>query len=413
MLRILHTSDWHLGLELGGHSRLAEQEAFLDWMLETCVRLSADVLLVCGDVFDVLNPPIEAQSLLARFLVAFRQSLPAARAILVSGNHDSASRLEIPGPFGQALGGLHLVGHWRSNEPHRHLLELKDRTGATGAVCLAMPFLRSQDLQVKLLDGESPEAARGRAIAEAYRSLGEAAARAYPGLPRIATGHLTVAGSQAAGSERILIGGVDSVPVDGLREGNAYTALGHIHRCQTAGSPHARYCGSPLAMDFDEADHRHVVLQVDLEPTGTVQVEEIPVPQPVPLLRLGGPERSWQDLSDEVRALELDAWAGLPPNLHPLVELSFREQGPVADLRSRCDALLEGLPLRLVGAPRLHRGESIPTPTAHHGEELDGRDAPLAILRRHWTRQHGVPVPDDIERCFTEVLEQVRAGGDP
>ncbi len=411
VLRILHTSDWHLGLELGGHSRLAEQERFLDWLLETCKERRIDALLVCGDIFDVLHPPVEAQSLLARFLVDFHRTLPSALAILLAGNHDSPTRLEAPAPFTDALGRIRLVGHWRSDHPSDHLIPIPGPDGLPRAICLAVPFLRSQDLLCRTEPDQSPEEARGRAIGQVYSTLRALATQQHPGIPVVCTGHLTLAGTQKAGSERLLIGGVESVPTSTLSADTVYTALGHIHRMQTAGSPFVRYSGSPLAMDFDETRHEHVVLSVEIPSDGPASLESVPVPEVVPLLRLGGPGSDWENLASEVERFDWTPWRGLPRSLQPLVELSFREDGPVVDLRERTDALLADLPLRLVGAPRIHRSVAVGEDPDRIQTDLGSQDAPLRVLETHWLRHHGAEPPADLVACFLEAVETVRSGG--
>lgn len=410
VLRILHTSDWHLGLELGGHSRLIEQERFLEWLLETCRRMEIDALLVCGDIFDVLHPPVEAQALLARFLVEFHRTLPVAQAVLISGNHDSAARLEAPAPFANALGRIHLVGHWHQDRPEDHLIALRDAAGIPRALCLAVPFLRSQDLACRIQPGQTPEEARCQAIRLVYDLLRDRASRSYPGLPLVCTGHLTLAGTQKAGSERILIGGVESVPVASLSDGVCYTALGHIHRMQTVGAPQVRYSGSPLAMDFDETRHPHGVLSVVLQADGTPRIEAIEVPPPVRLLRLGGPDHDWQSLARAVADFDWTDCQNLPRSLQPLVELSFREDGPIVDLRERTDALLANLPARLVGAPRIHRSAIAGKTGAIVGTDLGSPQAPGSVLEGHWIRRHGTPPPPEIVQCFQEAVEAVRSG---
>ncbi|MBK8804068.1 MAG: exonuclease subunit SbcD [Fibrobacteres bacterium] len=413
MPRILHTSDWHLGLELGGHSRLSEQELFLEWLLGTCRDQRIDALVVCGDIFDVLHPPVEAQSLLARFLVEFHQTLPVAQAVLVAGNHDSPARLEAPSPFTDALGRIRLIGHWRAEKPDDHLVPLANPDGSIGAICLAVPFLRSQDLVCRLEPDQSPEDARGQAIRRVYELLATRAVERYPGIPVICTGHLTLAGTQKAGSERILIGGVESVPLAAVASGATYTALGHIHRMQTVGSDQVRYSGSPLAMDFDEIRHAHGVVCVQIHPDSPPDIETIEVPAPVRLLRLGGADVDWEGLSQSVQSIDWEPARGLPRALQPLVELSFREDGPVVDLRERTEALLANLPARLVGAPKLHRASLADDSPLRVQTDLGGPDAPISVLEGHWMRRHGQAPPPDLVTCFLEAVETVRAGETP
>jgi DNA repair protein SbcD/Mre11 len=415
VIRLLHTSDWHLGLELGGHDRLDEQKLFLAWLLDTCKERSIDALLVCGDVYDVANPSVAAQSAFARFVVDLRRALPAMSVVVVAGNHDSGVRLELPRPFAEALGALHLVGSVAAagKVVERHLLALPGKDGTPAAWCLAVPFVRAGDIDCKVQEGETVDQAFSRSVGTFYRELSREAQRRNPSLPVVAMGHLTLAGSDKAGSERILIGGVESVSVAALAEGADYVALGHIHRCQTVGREAVRYCGSPLAMDFDERRHVHRVLLVDLEAAGAPPVvRPVEVPEFVPLLRLPEKPGTWSDLEKAVTEFDWSGWTDAARDLQPLVELRFRSEGAEADLRERTEALCKGRPFRLVGSPRrIGGGDGAPVAAGASATDLRALDAPQELFVRHWTRKHGVAPPDGMLECFREVVDALAVQG--
>ena len=412
MIRFIHTSDWHLGLELGGHDRLPEQERFLAWLLDTCAERKVDALLVAGDVYDVLQPPIAAQALLARFLVEFHLRLPDAAVVLIAGNHDSGPRMEAPLPFAEALGRIHLFGNFHPDDPGRHLVALKGPDGRPAAWCLAIPFLRPSDLECRLQGDELPEQARCRAIAETYATVATMAKKEDPALPVVAMGHLALAGSLKAGSERVLIGGVESVAAATIAPEADYVALGHIHRGQSQGSGNIRYCGTPYAVGFDEVRHPHQVLVVELEgPGDPPRIGALDVPIFAQLLRLYDPPESWDQLEKRLRETDWTAQAALPPELRALAEIVYLADPPVPDLRDRHEKLARELPLRLVGAPRaVHEertGEEIP----RHRIDLDSASGPLEVLQRHWLRRHGTTPPDELETCFGEILADIGTEG--
>jgi exonuclease SbcD len=412
-IRLLHTSDWHLGLELGGHDRLEEQGIFLDWLLAACVSERIDALLVAGDIYDVANPSIAAQAALARFLVEFHRALPAATAVLVAGNHDSGARLEIPSAFASALGRIALVGATRPEDPGSHLVVLTDSDGKPAATCLAVPFPRAAELDCRLGDGESPDEAYSRTVDEFYAELSRLARARHPGLPVVAMGHLALAGSVRSRSERVLIGGLESVESASVARHADYVALGHIHRAQKAGAESCRYSGSPLAMDFDERRHPHQVLVVVLEePGGAPVVRAVEVPEFVPFLRFPEGEGTWSDLEREVRAFDWDPWRTRSPGLRPLVELRFRPDGTESDLRRRTEELVAGVPIRLVGSPRPLEAEGVRTAKEEGRTVVDlaAGDAPRGIFRAHWESRHGSPPPEEVDSCFREVLDAVRTG---
>lgn len=409
MFRLLHTSDWHLGLELGGHDRLDEQRLFLEWLVETCRAREVDALLVCGDVYDTVNPGVAAQRLFAQFLVRFHEALPHATLVVVAGNHDSASRLELPRPFGEALGRLHLHG---VPDP-KALIPLPDRNGTVAAWCLAVPFLRAGDLDCRLREDETPAQAFQRAASEFYAAVRAGIPAGESRLPVIGMGHLTLAGSLKAGSERILIGGVESVPVTALSQGCDYLALGHIHRAQTVISDAVRYCGSPYPIDFDESRHAHGVVLVELEAAGIPpQTTFLEAPSQVPFLRLADPAPSWDELEALVAAYDWSPWQDAPRSLQPLVELRYDAGQPVSDLRRRCEELCANRPFRLVGSPRgMGASERPGLVSCTASTDLQGRDTPRDLLARHWRERFKQDLPEPVSHCFEEVLAEVGIEG--
>jgi len=411
-MRVLHTSDWHLGLETAGHDRLPEQAVFLDWLLDTLESEAADALVVAGDVFDVVNPSVAAQSLFAGFLARLRARLPACEAVVVAGNHDSGSRLEIPRPFGQALGGLHLVGTFQPEIPGRHRF-LLHRAGVPAAWCVAVPFLRGSDLDCRVRPDESVEAAFVRALREAYSAQVTACHAERPDLPVLATGHLTLSGSDRTGSERLLVGGVESIPVDAIAEGVDYLALGHIHRAQCWKDGAVRYPGSPLPIDFDERNGRQRVLLVELGARGQAPTtREIEVPRPVPLVRLPEVPGSWEAAEEALRAFDDTPWQGKPAGLQPLIELRYVPDGPRPDLRERLDALCRGRAFRLAGTPRamLPEGRAEEARADRPSLDLKAQDAPMEVLDRHWAGRYGGVLPEELRACFREAEALVATG---
>lgn len=410
MIRLLHTSDWHLGLELGGHDRLDEQKLFLSWLLDLCRTRAIDALLVCGDVYDVANPSVAAQAAFAGFLVEFHRRLPKADLVVVAGNHDSPSRLELPRPFGDALGGVHLRGLVTESVSDR-IVPLRDATGEVAAWCVALPFLRSGDLDCRLEIDETPQQAYVRAVAAAYRNAREAVPTAQRELPLVAMGHLTLAGSLRAGSERILIGGVESVPVQALADGASYVALGHIHRPQTVGTEFVRYCGSPYPVDFDEHRYRHQVVEVELSPGVDPAVRSVEVPEFVRFLRFCDPPPTWERVEEAVEAFDWSPWAGAPRTLQPLVELRYDASKPVADLRGRCEALCRAKPFRLIGAPKGVSDTTEQKGAAAERSSLRQRGTPEDLLVRFWRNKFDAEVPEPVRTRFREASDEVAIQG--
>ena len=149
-MKLIHTADWHLGQSFHGQERHEEHRAFLTWLLDTLVERQADALLVAGDLFDVVNPSLQAQALLYDFIVEAHERLPHLDLVLIAGNHDSGNRIELPAPLMRRL-RTHARGrvNWLDDgrlDTARLLVPLTDATGETRAWCLALPFLRPAEV---------------------------------------------------------------------------------------------------------------------------------------------------------------------------------------------------------------------------------------------------------------------------
>jgi exonuclease SbcD len=264
-MRLLHTSDWHLGRSLHRADLRDAQAAFIDHLVGVVRAERVDVVLVSGDVYDRAVPPLDAVQLCEDAFVRLRAA--GARVVVISGNHDSARRLGFSSPLIDASGVFLRTDVTRCAEP----------VDIDGLSVFAIPYLE-------------PEAVRG-VLGDARGHVGvltEALARVRAVAPPVSVvlAHCWVAGGAASDSERdITVGGVSAVPVS-LFDGFSYAALGHLHGAQVlTGS--VRYSGSPLAYSFSEASHVKGSWLVSLGPAGRESVEfvEAPVPRRLSTLR--------------------------------------------------------------------------------------------------------------------------------
>ncbi len=271
-MRLLHTSDWHLGRSLHRADLRAAQSAFLDHLVEVARAEKVDAVLVAGDIYDRAVPPVDAVELCEDALLRLHDT--GAAVVLISGNHDSARRLG----FGSGLlekAGVHL--RTRPGALARPVV-LTDDHGPVAVY--GVPYLEPDAVRGELPpagpgDGEVPRGHAGvlghavaciRADAEA-RGIGR----------RVLMAHGWVTGGAASESERdITVGGVGQVPAE-LFGGFGYVALGHLHGQQTIAS-HLRYSGSPLPYSFSEASHRKGSWLVELDGAGAAHAEQVPAP---------------------------------------------------------------------------------------------------------------------------------------
>jgi exonuclease SbcD len=275
-MRLLHTSDWHIGRTLHGTDLLTEQEAVLGALADVVAAESVDVVLIAGDVYDRAVPSADATAVLDR--VVGRLLRAGAAVVMTPGNHDSARRL---GTFSGLLSvaGLHVQASTpRLDEP----VLLTDQHG--DVAIYGLPFLEPDIArhELGLTDGRSHEAVVAAAMDRVRSDL-----FLRPGARSVVLAHAFVGGGVASDSERdICVGGVDLVPAS-VFDGVDYVALGHLHRPQTLTS-RLRYSGSPVAYSFGEAGQQKQVWLVDLDADGLADVRPVALPVPRPLTVLSG-----------------------------------------------------------------------------------------------------------------------------
>jgi DNA repair protein SbcD/Mre11 len=265
-MRLLHTSDWHLGRAFHGQSLLADQELVLAEVADVVAAEHVDVVVIAGDLYDRAVPSPDTVAAASRLLGRIRRA--GAQIVAIPGNHDSAARL---GAFAEflAIGGLHLGT--QIADVGRPLV-LYDSGGPV--LFYRIPYLEP-DLARAAWGLPAPAGHRAALTAAMDRVRGDLSARDR-GARSVVLAHAFVVGGSAGGSERsIAVGGVEAVPAD-VFDGVDYVALGHLHRPQTL-RPHVRYPGSPLPYAFSEAGQEKSVLLVDLAGDGTVSVRAWPL----------------------------------------------------------------------------------------------------------------------------------------
>lgn len=399
-MRVIHTSDWHLGHELHGFDRGVEHDAFLDWLASQLVELDADALVVTGDVYDTVNPPIPAQQRLYQFLRRALTECPHLQIVLIGGNHDSAARLELPKHLLDA-DRVHLIGGMPRQDGQpvaaRTLIELRDKTRTPCAVCAAVPYLRPGDLPT-VGEGES-------SLKALYRGIVEAANAVREDLPLIVTGHLHMSGGAVSelSERRIVIGGEEAVSSDIFPASVAYVALGHLHKPQSvSGQTTIRYAGSPFPMSVAEKDYPHSIVVIDLDKTGGMKTGLVRTPRSVAFYRVPTVGAATLDIvEDELRRIEID-----DPGEYrrPYLEVAVQLDEAEPELRQRIEAALEGKPIRLTRIVRQTEGQGGALADAVEGDTaLDALDPAHVFAHRH-AEEYGVEPPDDLKRAFDEVL---------
>ncbi|MFF3865087.1 exonuclease SbcCD subunit D [Micromonospora sp. NPDC001898] len=286
-MKILHTSDWHVGKVLKGQSRAEEHKQVLAGVIDVAREEQPDLVIVAGDLYDTAAPAPEATRLVTRALTALRRT--GADVVAIGGNHDNGQALDALRPWAEAA-GITLRGGVREN-PDEHVIDGVTASGERWRVA-ALPFL-SQRYAVRAV--EMYELTAAEATQTYADHLGRVLGRltegfAEPDRVHLVTAHLTVVGATTGGGERdahTVLG--YAVPATVFPGTAHYVALGHLHRSQRVSGPcPIRYSGSPLAVDFGEQENIPSVTMVEVTATSAARIREVPIPAAVPLRTVRG-----------------------------------------------------------------------------------------------------------------------------
>jgi len=408
-MRLLHTSDWHLGQTLHNFDRAYEHACFLGWLVETIAVEDIDVLLIAGDIFDNANPSAAAHRQLYRFLQQAKARVPHLQVVVIAGNHDSPGRLEAPTPLLEAHGTVVVGNVGRTPDGaidlERLLVPLRDRAGQVAAWCLAIPFLRPGDVPRAIKeDAETALDPYLHGTALLYRQAFALAQSRCTGAEAIvAMGHCHMVDGQSSqdSERRIVIGGSEALPTSMFDPQVAYVALGHLHLAQKVGGhEHRRYCGSPLPLSFSEVGYQHQVLRIDLDGPAVAAVTPLPVPRAVQLLRVPAQPAP---LSEALAALEALELPDAPLHAQPFLEVRVLLDGPEPGLRAQVEAALGGKPVRLAKIEPTRRHAPADQPDQALTLDQLAQLQPDDIFRRLWAQRYGDEAPPEQLAAFAEL----------
>jgi exonuclease SbcD len=347
-MKLLHTSDWHIGRSLYGRKRYEEFAAFLDWLRDCIEREKVEVLLVAGDIFDNGTPSNRALELYYRFLCSIAGS-GCRHVVITAGNHDSPSLLNAPREILRVL-NVHVVGSM-TETVEDEVIVLRALDGTPELIVCAVPYLRDRDIR-RAEAGETFED-KGRKLVDGirdhYRLAGEAAVtlRSEHGgtVPIVAMGHLFTSGGQTTdgdGVRDLYVGSLGHVRADSFPDCFDYLALGHLHVPQKVGGADTRrYSGSPIAMSFGEVGQQNMVVAINITPK-EISTQEITLPVFQQLATLRG---DWQHICDQITALKSEASIWL--------EIIYEGNEVIGDLQERVRELTDGTKLEVLRTKNL------------------------------------------------------------
>lgn len=345
-MRVLHTSDWHLGQHFFGKTRQAEHAALCQWLVAQVQERAIDVVLIAGDIFDTSTPPSYAREQYNQLVIALHEV--DCQLVIVAGNHDSVAVLNESKELLHRL-NTHVITQAGGGD---ELLVIKKQQQPAVIIC-AVPFLRARDLLLSQT-GQSQEEKQQtlqQAITDYYQALFAKAKekqRALGGqIPIIMTGHLTTLGASKSESVRdIYVGNLEAFPTSEFPAAD-YIALGHIHRAQVVrNDPPIRYSGSPIALSFDETKQQKQMWLLDFSGSQLPTTTALDIPTWQPMFSVQG---NMTFLAQEFKQLAEQIPKGCTAWLDVLVE----QDDFYTDLAERVEVLAKNLPLLILKVRRM------------------------------------------------------------
>lgn len=407
-MRILHTSDWHLGQHFMGQSRQAEHRALIDWLLAQVNAHAVDAVLIAGDIFDTGAPPSYARELYNQLIARLHQA--GVALLVLGGNHDSVSVLDESRDLLRHLGTQVIAA---TGTPAQHAVTLPLRgSDKPGCIVCALPFIRARDVQQSQAgqSAQDKQLALQTAIQNTYQQVYDAALARQQALqqslghklPIVATGHLTTVGASSNESVReIYVGSLEAFPTTAFPPAD-YIALGHIHQPQKVGRlDHIRYSGSPIALGFDEACQTKQVLLVDVHADGLQAITPLPVPVFQTLVAVRG---SLTELAETLKTIAADA----DKEHASWLDITIMEDDYLADLPARVQALTEGLPVQVLRIKR-QRGNAAAQLQNEAMESLDELTPQDVFTRRLAQESLEPPLQQALTDRYQAVVQALTA----
>lgn len=394
-MKLLHTSDWHLGQKFISRDREEEHRLALDWLVKVIENEGVELLIVAGDIFDIGSPPNSARALYYNFLKRIYRT-GCRHVVITGGNHDSPQMLDAPKELLQLL-DVHVVGA-ATDDPADELIVLKNEKGEPEAVVAAVPFLRDQDLRrVASNDGGQERIERIKAgILAHYEAVG-AAAEPFAALkiPLIVTGHLCVTGAESSDKQdNIYLGNLENMRADQFPPMFGYVALGHIHRPQKIGGlKQVRYSGSLIPLSFSETKDEKSVTLVTFKKDKLDSISLLTVPVGRRLKSIAG---NLEEVKEKLLALH-ERHKDEPT---PWVEVMVETEALIPNLSGLLQEFAKDLHLDLLKIRSKHQHLSLDMHVQH--EDLEDL-RPVDVFRKK-CESAGKP-PEDMEELVATFRE--------
>ncbi len=380
-MKILHTSDWHLGHTLYNYDRTEEQLAMLNQMKEIVREQKPDVFLLCGDVYHTAQPSAAVQTMFTEALIGIRDANPGMTIVVTAGNHDSGTKHEIFRTPWRAL-KVYTIGNLRYTE---HIIEVPGK-----GFIVAIPYCNERNIPEGFLQN----------LMDAVKE------RNTDNLPVIMMAHTTVKGCDFTGhdnSTEFVVGGINSLDIEMFGDGYDYLALGHIHHAQFVytGKHNVRYSGTPIAISFDE-NYLHSVSIVEINKhNDTPKVETIDMENPHPLVTL--PTEGMATWEEAKRLL-----AGFPDDIPAYIRLNVEiEDFLPVEANAEAHALTAGKQCRFCHINAKRKAAKQVEAKVLTVKEFQS-EKPIDIAKRY-AEDMGITFDEEMMELFNETLEMITA----
>lgn len=407
MLRLIHTSDWHLGHELYGHDRMADAADWLRQLRDIVAREQPDALIVSGDIYHTAAPSNSVMTHFHSALAEIRRACPTMTVVVTAGNHDSPSRLEVSGAVWREL-GVEMAGTVRRDadgqpDLSRHIIDLRAPDGSLRGLAVALPYISPGGYPATAGAGQGRDDRR-RAFMAALGKMLERRMELSGPVPVVMSAHLAVAGCDMSAHDEQ--GGLEYMQLDDITVDFDYLALGHIHCRQTfsRGNARARYCGTPAAVSFDERAP-HSVSLVEIDSHGSVpRITPVELMQRRPLLTL--PAAGEDPLTFDAA---LDLLAGWESEAFLRLRVAVGDVAPPHAIERACRAAASGrgrfCAFKWIRPERDNAGaDAVP-------RDIDEFKAltPGEVARRYYADRTGQAMPDDLSALLDEIMEHIES----
>ncbi len=391
-MRVLHTSDWHLGKKLFKAQRLEEQSLFLNWLMTTIKTNNIDVLIVAGDIFDVPSPPNNAQTLFFDFIHKLK-SFEDLHIIIISGNHDSSSLLKIPEPFFKEQ-NCHIITGLPLNSSESDVVITK---GDETVAFKALPYFRNFELLNQIPNDEDEEIEKFRKYFKNYFDTWKQDLNKED--KKFLIAHHVFGNYEMSGSEHAIhLSGMDHFPLSWVQDSFDYVALGHIHKKMVMSqTPPIIYPGSPIPMRFSEKGDKYVALIETKAEKLEYELVKIPVFRSLIQLKV--------NLENYVQKVKEIVKDHAQDKLTAYLELHVQLDSPSKGLADKMRALLVGSNIELLSyIPQMKREQNDKS-----SSELVSRLDITELFKNYYQQSYpDTDVPKAISESFNELLEDVR-----